>query len=178
MNPAAVLIPLIVVAVVFVVYCLIDLARAEEVRGLPRWAWAIICLEAIGGLFYLAFGRVRSGHEYERGRQAAVATMSKAGELIWPLLGDPAAAGFDLRSWAESQRAALRGAAADSGTLSLPAWFAPVADDLGTLLDPVGYDRWSFTPTTPFIRGYQAGLREAHESALPADGPAGGTGAR
>lgn len=90
MNPAAIVIPLIVVLVGFDVYCLIDIARADEVRGLPKWVWVIICLDAVGGL-------VR-------------------------------------------------------------------------LLDPVGYDRWWFTPTAPFVRGYQAGLQEARQAAVRAPG--------
>jgi Phospholipase_D-nuclease N-terminal len=171
LNPAAVLLPIIVVAVGFDILCLIDVARAEEVRALPRWAWAILCLNALGGLVYLAAGRVPSKHEYERGRRAALATMSRTGEIIWPVLGDPSAAGFDLSRWAESERTELRDAAVATGTFRLPAWFPPLADDLGSLLDPVGYDRWSFTPTTPFLRGYQAGLSAAHDSAVPADRP-------
>lgn len=70
----------------------------------------------------------------------------------------------------------MRDAAARSGTFLLPAWFAPLADDLGSLLDPVGYDRWWFTPTAPFVRGYEAGLRTARESAPPAHRAADGTG--
>ena len=33
-------------AVAFVVFCLVDLVRAEQVRYLPKWAWAILCLGA------------------------------------------------------------------------------------------------------------------------------------
>jgi Phospholipase_D-nuclease N-terminal len=169
-NPAVVVIPLIVVAVGFDLYCLIDIARADEVRGLPKWVWAIICLDAVGGVFYLAVGRVRTAHEYERGHRAALATMSGAAEIIWPALGDPTAAGFDLRRWADAQKATLRDGARESGTFRLPAWFTPMADDLGRLLDPVGYDRWWFMPTAPFVRGYQAGLQEARQTAVPAPG--------
>ena len=52
-------IPLIVVAVLFEVYCLYDLARVRAVRYLPKWAWAIICLISIplGGIIYLVLGR-------------------------------------------------------------------------------------------------------------------------
>jgi hypothetical protein len=64
-NPALLLIPLGVLAAGFVAFCLIDLARATEVRGLPKWGWAILCLGIgltipWGGIAYLIFGRVRS----------------------------------------------------------------------------------------------------------------------
>jgi hypothetical protein len=52
-------------AVAFVVFCLVDLVRAEQVRYLPKWAWAILCLGAgltisFGGILYLATGKDRS----------------------------------------------------------------------------------------------------------------------
>jgi hypothetical protein len=58
---SAALIPVAVVEVAFVIFCLVDLVRAPEVRYLPRWAWAIICLicNPFGGLAYLIFGRNR-----------------------------------------------------------------------------------------------------------------------
>ena len=42
------------------VLCLGDLLRAERVRLLPRWVWAIVCLLSIplGGVLYLLVGRV------------------------------------------------------------------------------------------------------------------------
>jgi Phospholipase_D-nuclease N-terminal len=41
-------------------FCLRDLAQAERVRFLPRWAWAVACLIQIplGGVLYLLIGRV------------------------------------------------------------------------------------------------------------------------
>jgi len=44
--------------------CLTDLARAEKVRFLPRWAWAVACLFQIplGGILYLLIGRVWQRH--------------------------------------------------------------------------------------------------------------------
>jgi hypothetical protein len=170
-NPALVLIPVYTAAVAFEAFCLVDLARAEEVRRLPRGAWAIICLVSIplGGIIYLAAGRVRTAHEYQRGYRTALSTVSTAGEVAWPALADLASQEFDLRAWARSRKAELGKAAAGqppgiSTGFHLPAWFAPLASDLGSLLDPIGFERWSFTPTGPFVRGYQAGLREAWEA--------------
>ncbi len=56
--PLAAIIPLIVLALGFIAYCLVDLARSE-VRYLPKWAWAIICVISVplGGVIYLLFGR-------------------------------------------------------------------------------------------------------------------------
>ena len=48
----------IVLAVGFVVFCLVDLVRAEKVRYLPKWLWAILCMGVgltipFGGILYL-----------------------------------------------------------------------------------------------------------------------------
>jgi Phospholipase_D-nuclease N-terminal len=58
---AAALIPIVVVAIGFEVFCLVDLARTDEVSYLPRWAWAVVCLITIplGGVAYLVFGKTR-----------------------------------------------------------------------------------------------------------------------
>ena len=58
--PLAALLPLIILALAFVGYCLWDLSR-NDVRYLPKWAWAVICLISIpiGGIIYLTVGRVR-----------------------------------------------------------------------------------------------------------------------
>jgi hypothetical protein len=38
----------------------VELGRAEEVRLLPRWAWALLCVFSVpaGAIGYLAVGRV------------------------------------------------------------------------------------------------------------------------
>lgn len=62
MNHAAALIPISVVVLAFDIFCLVDLARAEEVRYLPKWAWVIIIVvvsSPLGGIGYLIFGRKR-----------------------------------------------------------------------------------------------------------------------
>lgn len=56
--PLEALLPVVVLAVAFVGYCLYDLSRSE-VRYLPRWAWALICVVSVplGGVVYLLVGR-------------------------------------------------------------------------------------------------------------------------
>ena len=54
-----------VLAVGFVVFCLTDLVRADQVRYLPKWAWAILCLGLgltipFGGILYLVAGKGRT----------------------------------------------------------------------------------------------------------------------
>lgn len=57
----AALVTLLVVVLGFTVYCVVDLARAEEFRYLDRETWALICLVSLplGGIIYLAVGRKR-----------------------------------------------------------------------------------------------------------------------
>ena len=58
---AGALIPILVIAVAFAVFCLVNLARTRQVRYLPKWGWAIIiCLSMPwGGIVYLILGPVR-----------------------------------------------------------------------------------------------------------------------
>lgn len=57
LNLAAIL-PLLILALAFVAYCLVDMYR-NDVKHLPKWAWAIIAIISIpiGGIIYLVFGR-------------------------------------------------------------------------------------------------------------------------
>ena len=61
--PWAAIVPLIVAAAAFVVYCWVDIRR-NEVRYLPKWAWVVICVISIpvGGVVYLLVGRDPSRH--------------------------------------------------------------------------------------------------------------------
>jgi hypothetical protein len=54
----AALLPLVVVVLAFLGYCLFDLFRSP-VRYLPKWAWALIFLAVfpLGGIVYLIVGR-------------------------------------------------------------------------------------------------------------------------
>jgi len=60
--PWAALAPVIVLALAFVGYCWFDISRSD-VRYLPKWAWALICLLSVplGGIAYLLVGRDQGG---------------------------------------------------------------------------------------------------------------------
>jgi hypothetical protein len=47
-------------AVGFDAFCLADIARAAQVRYLPKWAWVLICLVQcpLGGILYLSIGHI------------------------------------------------------------------------------------------------------------------------
>ena len=57
------LVPLLVVAATFEIFCLVHLARAHQVRYLPKPLWVLIILISIplGGIVYLALGRPPTG---------------------------------------------------------------------------------------------------------------------
>jgi hypothetical protein len=56
--PIAALLPIVLLALAFVVYCLVDIAR-HPVKHLPKWAWVLITLVSVpaGGIVYLLVGR-------------------------------------------------------------------------------------------------------------------------
>jgi ABC-2 type transport system ATP-binding protein len=58
---SAVAVPVLAVAVAFAALCLVDLARARQVRYLPKWLWAVVICVSVpwGGLVYLIFGKAR-----------------------------------------------------------------------------------------------------------------------
>jgi hypothetical protein len=47
-------------AIGFDAFCLADIARAAQVRYLPKWAWTLICLMQTpgGGIMYLSIGHI------------------------------------------------------------------------------------------------------------------------
>lgn len=53
--------PLAVLALGFVIWVVVDIARAESVRYLPKWAWIVLSCVSIplGGIVYLLVGRDR-----------------------------------------------------------------------------------------------------------------------
>jgi hypothetical protein len=56
--PIAALAPLVLAALAWIVYCLVDLSRSDVVH-LPKWAWALIIVASVplGGIVYLLTGR-------------------------------------------------------------------------------------------------------------------------
>lgn len=52
------LVPVALLALALVAYCLYDLS-GHEVRGLPKWGWALVILMSIplGAVVYLLVGR-------------------------------------------------------------------------------------------------------------------------
>lgn len=63
-ETVAALLPLAVLCLLFLAWCLLDLSR-HEVKHLPRWAWVVIVVASIptGGIVYLLVGR---GEELSR----------------------------------------------------------------------------------------------------------------
>ncbi len=93
--------------------------------------------------------------EFQCGYRAALTTVD---ERFWPLLDQLSREGFDLQRWA---RAWIRGMGAVEGGFSPPDWWKPLAKDLGSMVDPIGFDETSHVRTTAFTRGYEAALRDA-----------------
>jgi hypothetical protein len=59
--PWAALAPILLLAVGFVVWVVVDIVRADSVQHLPKWAWMIISIISVplGGIVYLLVGRDR-----------------------------------------------------------------------------------------------------------------------
>ena len=57
--PVAAIAPVAVLAVGFVVYCLVDIIRQDQTKYLPKPVWAVISVVSIplGGILYLVLGR-------------------------------------------------------------------------------------------------------------------------
>lgn len=104
--------------------------------------------------------------EYERGYRAALTTVDAR---FWPLLDELARRGFDLVKWARAWTQGMGNVAAGmvpgvEAGFAPPQWFVPLAHDLGNVVDPIGFDEFSFTPTQAFLHGYEEALRAAWEA--------------
>ncbi|MFE8950617.1 DUF4365 domain-containing protein [Streptomyces sp. NPDC007856] len=100
----------------------------------------------------------------ERGYQDGVRLAPHVG---WSALDELANRDFDFGSWLEGWRNGwldIQMGRAPSGT-TRPTWLPLLADHLGALVDPIGYERWSFTPSRAYIDGFVAGLRTVWQDA-------------
>ncbi|QPS71887.1 PLDc N-terminal domain-containing protein [Lactococcus garvieae] len=54
-----IIIPLSFLGLIYLGMCVYSLAKIPQVKYLPKWAWAIICIVSVplGGIFYFIFGR-------------------------------------------------------------------------------------------------------------------------
>jgi uncharacterized membrane protein len=59
--PWAALAPILLLALGFVLWVVVDIVRSPSVRYLPKWAWILIsCISIpVGGIVYLLVGRQR-----------------------------------------------------------------------------------------------------------------------
>jgi Phospholipase_D-nuclease N-terminal len=75
-NSFWLILPGFLAAAGFVAFCLADLARAAEVRYLPKWGWALVCLLSVplGGIMYLSVGRYPRAQSAARGEPGAAPT--------------------------------------------------------------------------------------------------------
>jgi hypothetical protein len=161
---------------------LLDRARASDPgantsqlvqRGLeclsPRSPVAYAQRPAVADtLLAAAADRLKTGpaRDYERGYRAALFTVTELGGSFWPELDGLSRRGFDLVGWATETRQELAAQLDDCRSeakleFEPPEWFEPMERDLGGLLDPFGDDA---TPARPFVRGYEAALRDAWEA--------------
>ena len=53
------IIPLVVIQLGLMAYCLLDLKNRESVKYLPKWGWALVIIfgELVGPIVYLLIGR-------------------------------------------------------------------------------------------------------------------------
>ncbi len=59
MSLLPLIVPLVVLQLGLMIFCLLDLFRRETVRYLPKWGWALVIIlgELIGPVIYLLIGR-------------------------------------------------------------------------------------------------------------------------
>jgi Restriction endonuclease len=105
--------------------------------------------------------------ERERGYQAGVGF---APQLGWQGLEGLADRAFDLLHWLEGWRNGWLDVQMGRAPREYEAagWLPQLADHLGTLVDPIGHDNWSFTPSNTFLDGFIDGLRTVWQSTVTA----------
>ena len=96
--------------------------------------------------------------EHENGYRDGVAF---APSLGWLRLAGLAERNFDLKGWLEGWRNGwfdVQMGRAPAG-VEAASWLPALADLLGSYVDPIGHDGWSFTPSTAYVDGLIDGLR-------------------
>lgn len=115
----------------------------------------------------VAHFRALATADYQEGYRAA---LKRLPDLDWFALAEFAKDGFDLHKWIGGRVNGIQFLLGRNMSLedATPGWLPPIADDIGSIADPIGFDRWSFRKTPPWERGYADGLRAGYEAALAA----------
>ena len=102
-------------------------------------------------------------HEHDHGYGEGIAFAPLLG---WRGLAGLAERNFDLKGWLEGWRNGwldIQMGRAPAGAQAA-GWLPALADRLGRLVDVIGYDQWSFTPSSAYVDGFIDGLREVWNS--------------
>ena len=102
--------------------------------------------------------------QFEQGYRAGIEDI---GELDWKLLEELADARFDLLTRLSAWQRSLTPDPSGDMTFRPPGWFDVLAKRFGSLVDPIGFDKFGFAPSRTFVRGYAAALRDAWATVEP-----------
>lgn len=91
--------------------------------------------------------------QYQAGWRAA---LSRVPDLPLWLIEHLADTDFSVRRFAAGYKKSWH----HEDSSPLGGYLTGLAEDIGSLIDPVGFDQFSFRPTEAFMNGYEAALRE------------------
>jgi hypothetical protein len=109
--------------------------------------------------------------DYQNGYRAA---LKRLPDLKWHILAGYAGDGFDLHKWLRGWKENISHLASQNRFPDVSKEILKIADDVGDLLNPIGFDEWSFRRTPPWLHGYGDGLRAGYEAALSSGAFSGG----
>jgi post-segregation antitoxin (ccd killing protein) len=98
--------------------------------------------------------------EFQRGYREA---LEDVGNIDWRTMENLADHEFNLFTVLEGWRSGWD----VSNGFSPPEWFQIFMKRFGAMIDPIGFDQFSFTPSRPYVRGYAAALRDAWATVEP-----------
>jgi hypothetical protein len=103
--------------------------------------------------------------EYERGFTAA---LNRVPDLPWEVLDGLADRKFDVATWIHPWINGAHDIAVGKAPegAAIPEWLLRIAEDLGQLAGPIGYDRFSFQRSKMYVRGYGDALKAAFDAVL------------